>query len=257
MIGAIIGDIVGSAFEWNHHKSTDFKLFSDYSCYTDDTVLTIATADAMLNQLNYSDSYYKWGRNYLDAGYGRNFYTWLMSADRKQMDSFGNGSAMRVSPVGWVCKTMEDTLLEAKKTAFWTHHHPDGIDGAQSVAAAIFLARTGSSKEEIKSFVQNRWKNYDLNRTIEEIRPQYTFDATCPGSVPEAMIAFLDSTDYESAIRLAVSLGGDSDTQACIAGSIAEAFYKEIPEEIVKTARSYLEKPLLAVLDEFESIKIR
>ena len=252
MIGAIIGDITGSVYEWNSVKTTDFELFSDQSDFTDDTVLTIATADALLHNVSYEDAYNQWGRQYFNAGYGHGFLEWIRASTKKPYNSFGNGSAMRVSPVGWMFDTVEDTLSAAKATAICTHNHPDGIAGAQSVAAAIFLARTGSDKKAIKSFITERF-HYNLDRTIDEIRPEYEFDATCPGSVPEAMIAFLESTDYESAIRLAISLGGDSDTQACIAGSIAEAFYQHIPEDFITKARKILEPPMIEILDEFET----
>lgn len=255
MKGAIIGDIVGSVFEWNSIKTTEFELFSYKSHFTDDTVMTLATADALLSQLDYAECYNKWGRKYYNAGYGRNFQKWIRSSEKRPYQSICNGSAMRVSPIGWVFETLDQTLYEAEQSAICTHDHPDGIAGAQAVAASIYLARTGSSKEKIRSFVTERW-NYDLARTIDQIRPEYNFDVTCPGSVPEAIIAFLESTDFESAIRLAVSLGGDSDTQACIAGSIAEAFYGEIPSELVDQARTLLEMPMLKILDDFDNIKI-
>ena len=255
MIGAIIGDCAGSVFEWHSIKTTDFDLFSYKSRFTDDTVMTIATADVLLHQLTYEESYSKWGWRYPKAGYGGRFFKWLRSKNRAPYNSLGNGSAMRVSPVGWVFSTLEETLEEAERSAICTHNHPEGIAGAQSVAAAIYLARTGSSKDEIQSYIEKTWY-YDLHRTIDSIRPDYEFDVTCPGSVPEAIIAFLESTDYESAVRLAISLGGDSDTQACIAGSIAEAFYREIPANIVQEVRTLLDDPLLEILDEFDYIKI-
>ena len=253
MIGAIIGDITGSVFEWNSIKTTDFELFSYKSHFTDDTVMTIATADALLHGVSYEDVYNKWGRLYFNAGYGRSFHKWIRSLTKRPYNSLGNGSAMRVSPVGWIFDTLEDTLSEAEATALCTHNHPDGIAGAQSVAAAIFLARTGSDKNAIKSFISERFQ-YNLDRTLDEIRPGYEFDVTCPGSVPEAIIAFLESTDYESAIRLAISLGGDSDTQACIAGSIAEAFYKYIPEDFITKAKDLLELPMIEILKEFDTV---
>ena len=252
MIGAIIGDMTGSVYEWHSIKTMDFELFSYKSHFTDDTVMTIATADALLHNLSYEDAYNKWGRRYFNANYGRSFLKWIQSSNKRPYNSLGNGSAMRVSPIGWAFDTLEETMTEAEVTAICTHDHPDGIAGAQSVAAAIFLARTGSDKNAIKSFITNRF-HYDLDRTIDAIRPEYEFDVTCPGSVPEAIIAFLESTDYESAIRLAISLGGDSDTQACIAGSIAEAFYKAIPYDYIFNARNLLEPPMIEILDEFEA----
>ena len=253
MIGAIAGDIIGSVYEANPIKSTSFSLFSPNSRFTDDTVLTIAVAFSILNDFNYASSIKNFGLKYPYAGYGGSFYRWLHSAESKPYNSWGNGSAMRVSPVGFAFNSIEDVLTEAKKSAEVTHNHPEGIKGAQATALAIFLAREGKSKAEICREISERF-TYDLNRTIDEIRPDYHFDVSCQGSVPEAIIAFLESRDYEDAVRKGISLGGDSDTIACIAGGIAQAFYKEIPSEIISKARKMLPEEILTIIDEFTLI---
>jgi ADP-ribosylglycohydrolase len=250
MIGAIAGDIIGSVYEASPIKTTDFELFSTYSRFTDDTVLTIATADALMNRLDYATVYRQYGRAYPRAGYGGSFINWLMIDDAPPYNSWGNGSAMRVSPVGLAYDSMEDVLNEAEKSAAVTHNHPQGIKGAQAVALSIFMGRKGKSKYEIRRAIAKKF-GYNLARTIEEIRPGYFFDVSCQGSVPEAIIAFLQSDDVESAIRLAISLGGDSDTMACMAGAIAHAFYKELPQHIEKEVRSRLPQNFLNVIDEF------
>jgi len=253
MIGAIAGDIIGSVYEANPIKSTSFPLFSPNSRFTDDTVLTIAVAFSILNDFDYASSIKNFGLKYPYAGYGGSFYRWLHSAESKPYNSWGNGSAMRVSPVGFAFNSIEDVLTEAKKSAEVTHNHPEGIKGAQATALAIFLAREGKSKAEICREISERF-TYDLNRTIDEIRPDYHFDVSCQGSVPEAIIAFLESRDYEDAVRKGISLGGDSDTIACIAGGIAQAFYKEIPSEIISKARKMLPEEILTIIDEFTLI---
>ena len=250
MIGAIAGDIIGSVYEANPIKTTDFPLFSRYSRFTDDTVLTIATAYALTHNLDYAMAYRRFGRAYPRAGYGGTFVHWLMVDDAPPYNSWGNGSAMRVSPVGFAGDTMEAVLREAEKSAAVTHNHPEGIKGAQVTALAVFMGRKGKTKEEIRRVISGQF-GYNLNRTIDQIRPGYHFDVSCQGSVPEALIAFLQSDDFESAIRLAVSLGGDSDTLACIAGAVAHAYYGKIPPEIEKEVRSRLTPQLLNVLDEF------
>lgn len=250
MIGAIAGDIIGSAYEVYSTKSTDFKLFTSQSTPTDDTVLTIAVADCILNGKEYAKTFKEYGQEYPHAGYGGMFIEWLDSDSDAPYNSFGNGSAMRVSPIGFAFANLEEVLREAETSAAVTHNHPEGIKGAQAIAAAIYLARTGESKERIKEYIEGNFM-YDLNHTLEEIRPHYDFDETCQGSVPESIIAFLESTDYEDAVRKAISLGGDSDTQACIAGGIAQAFYKKIPRHIIKQVREILNNDLLAVVDEF------
>ncbi len=248
MIGAIAGDIIGSVYEWHNLKTIDFPLFDPLCTFTDDTVLTIAIADAILSGTDYGPRLKEWYRLYPDRGYGSGFRRWARSHSR-QGDSMGNGSAMRVSPVGFAFNTLEDVLEEARKSALPSHNHPEGIKGAQSVASAIFLARTGTGKEDIKKYIQETF-GYNLNRTLEDIRPRYRFDATCPGSVPEAITAFLESNDFEDAIRKAISLGGDSDTIACIAGGIAEAFYG-IPDYIRIRTLEELDDTLLSTVDSF------
>jgi ADP-ribosylglycohydrolase len=231
IIGAIAGDIIGSAYEFHNVKSTDFDLFPKGTFFTDDSTMTMATMYALLSGKPYTKAYQKFGRRFPHRGYGGNFKSWLYSENPQPYNSWGNGSAMRASPVGWFAQTLDQALEEAKKSAEVTHNHPEGIKGAQATAACVFLAKTGKSKDEIRQYVTETFA-YNLDRTIDEIRPDYDFDVSCQGSVPEAIIAFLESTDYENAVRLAVSLGGDSDTIACITGGIAEAFYKKIPEAI-------------------------
>jgi ADP-ribosylglycohydrolase len=231
ILGALAGDIIGSSYEFDNVKSTNFELFPKGTFFTDDSVLTAATMYALLYEIDYTEVYQEYGQLYPNRGYGGNFRLWLESDNPKPYNSWGNGSAMRVSPIGWFCNSMNDVLAEAKRSAEVTHNHPEGIKGAQSVAAAVYLARTGKSKNEIKQFIIDRF-GYNLDRTIAEIRPNYTFDESCQGTVPQAITAFLESDNFENAVRLAVSIGGDSDTIACITGGIAEAFYKTIPEYI-------------------------
>lgn len=238
MIGAIAGDIIGSVYEFDNIKTTDFPLFTSESDYTDDTIMTVAVADWLLNGGDLTRVMQEYGRKYPCpmGGYGGRFSGWLREKDPQPYNSWGNGSAMRVSAVGWKFDSLEETLDIARETAIVSHNHSEGIKGAQATAAAIYLARIGKSKQEIKQYIETTFF-YDLNRTCDEIRPTYHFNESCQGTVPEAIIAFLDSTDFENAIRLAVSLGGDSDTLACITGGIAEAFYgvpDTIREEVVK-----------------------
>jgi ADP-ribosylglycohydrolase len=244
IFGAIAGDIIDSSYEFNNVKSMDFELFTHETYFTDDSVMTIATMHALLNSADYSEVYHSFGRIYPHRGYGGQFKEWLHSANPKPYNSWGNGSAMRVSPIGWYCSTIDDVLAEAKRSAEVTHNHPEGIKGAQATALAVFLARTGEGKEVIKETIQERF-GYDLDRTIDEIRPIYKYDVSCQGTVPEAIIAFLESTDFENAIRLAVSIGGDSDTVAAITGGIAEAFYREIPEDIADFVKVLLGADLM------------
>lgn len=248
MLGAIIGDIIGSVYEWNNIKTKDFPLFCDNCFFTDDTVMTVAVADALLNggtAENFIESMKKFGELYPDAGYGGGFRKWLFSDDCKPYNSYGNGSAMRVSPCAWYTKSLVEAEGFAKKSAVVTHNHPEGIKGAQATAAAIYLTRDGKSKTDIKMYIEDKYK-YDLNRTLDEIRPIYKFNETCKETVPEAIIAFLESINFEDAIRNAISLGGDSDTLTAITGSIAEAAYV-IPAEIINKALSYLDEPLREV----------
>jgi len=242
MLGAIIGDICGSIYEAHNRKTTqpaEIDLIHKWCRFTDDTVLTIATAEVLLQNRNYTEAYKDWAYRYPNALFGPTFLHWFQSDSREPYNSWGNGSAMRVSPVGWVFETLEETLAEAQRSAEVTHNHPEGIKGAQSTAAAIFLARTGKSKLEIKEYVESTF-GYDLNRSTGQIRPDYEFDISCMGSVPESIICFLESNDYVHAIQLAISIGGDTDTIACITGGIAEAFYQTIPEELARFANSKL-----------------
>ncbi|MCR4849585.1 MAG: ADP-ribosylglycohydrolase family protein [Bacteroidales bacterium] len=244
MLGAITGDIIGSRFEFNGIKSTDFDLLGRGCRYTDDSAMTIAVAEWLLDDPAHTpealeQKMVKYGELDPGAGFGGKFYNWLFNpvklwpdGIRRPYNSWGNGSAMRVSAVGWMFDSLEETERVAEISASITHNHPEGIKGAQATAAAVFMARNGASKEMVRSYISNKF-GYDLNRTIEQIRPSYHFEVSCQESVPEAIIAFLDSTDYESSIRLAVSLGGDADTQACIAGGIAEAFYG-MPDDLVE-----------------------
>ncbi len=251
MLGAIAGDIIGSIYEFHNIKTKDFPLFGKYNCFTDDTVLTIAVADAILNQGDYSRYIKGYFRRYPNVGYGGNFLIWGQLDSVKPYNSWGNGSAMRVSSVGYAFNDLETVLSEAKKSAEVTHNHIEGIRGAQATASAIFLARKGKSKEEIKAYITENF-GYDLSQTIEEIRPSYQFDVSCQGSVPQAITAFLDATDFEDAIRNAISIGGDSDTIACICGGIAQAFYG-LPDEIASQSFSYLDDELKQVVTEFNS----
>ncbi len=248
MIGAIIGDIVGSIYEFNNIKTKEFELF-DVNCrFTDDTVMTIAVGEALtmcddkekLKEILIK-TMHKYGNLYIDVGFGKYFKKWIQNRDTKPYFSYGNGSAMRVSSVGWYAKTLKEAEELAKITAEVTHNHPEGIKGAQAVAGAIFLARTGKCKEEIKKYIEGY---YNLDFTLDNIRCGYTFKVSCLESVPQAIEAFLESTDFEDAIRNAISIGGDSDTIAAITGSIAQAYY-EIDEDIKETALSFLDNYLL------------
>ncbi len=250
MIGAVIGDIVGSAYEWNSIKTKEFQFFSRKSFFTDDTVLTIATAYSILEGADYVTAFKYFGRKYPNAGYGGSFYNWLISENNAPYNSWGNGSAMRVSPVGFAFDSVNDVLQEAKKNAEVTHNHPEGIKGAQATALAIFMARTGRSKEDIKQEITERF-NYNLNRKSDDIRKKYSFKVSCQESVPESIISFLESANFEDALRNAVSLGGDADTMACIAGGIAQAFYKKIPEKTVIEAKSRLPEEFTEIIKKF------
>jgi ADP-ribosylglycohydrolase len=250
IIGAIAGDIIGSVFEFDNIKTVDFDLFSHKSKFTDDSVLTLATMDAITNQKNYAEAYQSFGKKYPHRGYGGSFQSWIYSENPAPYNSWGNGSAMRVSPIGWYCSSLDEVMAEAQKSAEVTHNHPEGIKGAQSTAAAIYMARTGKSKDEIKKFIIDTF-HYDLNRKIDDIRPDYEFDVSCQGSVPEAIIAFLESTGFENAIRLAISIGGDSDTIACITGGIAEAYYQKIPDTIIENVLRILPQELVKTIEDF------
>lgn len=253
IIGAIAGDVIGSVYEFHNVRHLNFDLFTSFSTYTDDSVLTIAVADCILNEKDFTRTISDYGNNYKHRGYGGNFKNWLSFPPEKQLpyNSFGNGSAMRVSPVGFAFDTLEETLQVAKQSAEVTHNHVEGIKGAQAIASAMFLARKGKTKQEIKDYIIETF-DYNLNFTLNDIRPTYGFNETCQGSVPQAIVAFLESKNYENAIRLAISIGGDSDTIACITGGIACAFYKEIPQEIINFVESTLPQEFLDIIKEFD-----
>jgi len=251
MIGAIAGDIIGSVYEPAPIKTTDFPLFQPRGRFTDDSVLTVAIADALLTGQPYGDAVRDWGRRYPRAGYGGAFFQWLCAADPQPYHSWGNGSAMRVSPVGWAFDCEDEVLRQARLTAEITHDHPEGIKGAQATALAVYLARTGAAKTTIRTRIQSQF-GYDLTQTVETLRPGYTFDVSCQGTVPPALIAFLDAESYEETVRNAVSLGGDSDTLACIAGGIAEAFYGGVPDSIRAEVETRLTPDLWRVVEAFE-----
>jgi ADP-ribosylglycohydrolase len=250
MIGAIAGDIIGSIYEHRPIKSKEFPLFGAGCCFTDDTVLTVAIADAILSERPYAESVRRIGRRYPHAGYGGGFARWLCTDDSGPYHSWGNGSAMRVSPVGYAFSTEDEVLRQARLTAEITHNHPEGVKGAEAAALSIFLARTGHGKESIRARIEDRF-GYDLKRTIDEVRPGYSFDVSCQGTVPEAIIAFLDRESYLDSVRNAVSLGGDSDTLACITGGIAESFFGGVPDDIRRRVERMLTPDLLDVVGAF------
>jgi ADP-ribosylglycohydrolase len=249
MLGAMIGDIVGSVYEWHNIKTTDFILFKNQCFFTDDSVLTAATAKALMTDGDYTKAYQDFARRYPGRGYGGNFNGWIYLDHPKPYNSWGNGSAMRVSPVGFAFDTVVEVLAEAERSAVVTHNHPEGIKGAQSTALAVLMARQNATQKDIRAEISRRF-GYNLDRTLEEIRPTYSFDVSCQGSVPEAIIAFLESRDYEDAIRKAISIGGDSDTIACITGGIAEAFYG-IPENIVEEGYLVLPDEFIIIIEDF------
>lgn len=252
ILGAIFGDIIGSAYEFHRTKNYDFKLYTKHSNFTDDTVCTIAIAYALVNHKSFSETLRKWCRKYFWAGYGGNFRQWIYQEPALPYGSWGNGSAMRVSPVGVWSKTLEESDALAKASAEVTHNHPEGIKGAQSVANAIFMSLQGNSKEHIKDFIERTY-GYDLSRKYEEIKQDYRFEVSCMRSVPESIICFLESHDYESAVRLAVSMGGDADTMACIAGGIAAAFYGSIPDVIMEECMRRLPEEMKEIIEKFNS----
>lgn len=256
MLGAIVGDIIGSIYEKNNIKSKDFPLFQDQSCFTDDTVLTVAIAELILNKgknlvaTDYIEQFKSYFNRYPNAGYGGSFKKWAASNNPQPYSSWGNGSAMRVSPISFAFNDIDSVLLAAKHSAEVTHNHPEGIKGAQATASVIFLARIGQNKTVIKDYIETNFA-YNLSQSLDEIRENYSFDVSCQGSVPQAIIAFLESTDFEDAIRNAISLGGDSDTIACISGGIAHAFYRKVPEVISEQALKYLDSNLRSVTEKF------
>lgn len=259
MIGSIIGDIVGSIYEFtpNNIKTKQFEFFNPNGSYTDDSILTFATADWLLHGGEVAHYYSKYGEKYPwpMGGYGGGFKLWLVRSikhqDYRPYNSCGNGSAMRVGPVGWAFDTIEEILAKAKESAECTHNHPEGIKGAQATALAIMMARHGCDKNEIRSEIEKRFE-YDLQFTCEQIRPTYTWGGTCQDSVPQAIVAFLDGEDYEDSIRNAISIGGDSDTIGCITGSIAEAYFG-VPADLRNSAMNYLPEEFQSIISEFEN----
>lgn len=263
MLGAIAGDIIGSVYEFNSIKTKNFELFGERSRFTDDTVMTAAVAEACEKYLLHKDTeafksdvilqMKKLGSSHVNSGYGESFLRWLTSVDSQPYNSWGNGSAMRVSAAAYVSETIEEAIALAKASAEVTHNHPEGIKGAKAAAVCIFMALHGSSKEEIKKFVEDNF--YSLDFTVDGIRHDYGFDVSCQGSVPQSIQCFLEGKDYEDTVRNAVSLGGDSDTMACIAGGIAEAYFG-IPQRIKEKALSYLDREILGVLKNLSYYKI-
>lgn len=263
MLGAILGDMIGAPFEFDMgNKSKEFPLFSRRSDFTDDSVMTIAVAEALMDTMGKSDeeiktavtaSMQKWGKRYPNAGYGCMFSQWLRTDNPEPYGSFGNGSAMRVSSAGWLFDDIETTRRIAKLTAEVTHNHPEGIKGAEATASAVFLARNGKSKAEIKEYIIREF-GYNLSRTCDEIRPEYHHVESCQETVPEAITAFLEGNDFEDVIRTAVSLGGDCDTLTCISGCMAEAFYG-IPDVISEEGKNRLTDDIITVLEKFDIVK--
>jgi len=250
MIGAIAGDIVGSVYEWENIKTRDFPLFDDECCFTDDSILTIALADTLLTGTPYVENLKTFYRLYPDGGYGGSFHRWAQSAHSAPYNSWGNGAAMRISPVGFAFDDLKTVLVKAEEYTAITHNHPEGIKGGQAAAAAVFLARSGRAKNEIHHYIESNF-GYDLSRHVDDIRPTYVFDVSSQGTVPQAIRAFLDSTDFEDAIRTAVSLGGDSDTLACITGGIAQAFYGGVPASIQDRVYAILDERLAVITRSF------
>lgn len=256
LAGAICGDTIGSAYEFSPTKELDFALFTPLSSFTDDTVCSIALADSLISGRDYSHTLQHWCKKYLDAGYGGMFWQWINTENPIPYGSYGNGAAMRVSPIGAYGRNLDEVMCLAKKTAMVTHNHPEGIKGAQATATAIYYALHGMSKTEIKSFIEKGF-GYDLSCDYFTIQQTYGFDETCQGSVPESILAFLAADSFESTIRYAVALGGDADTQAAIAGGIAAAYYKEIPDAILNEVLNRLPQDMLKILNAFNKTLIK
>ena len=252
LYGALGGDFVGSIYEWHNIKTKEFSLIDSRCQMTDDSILTMATADAICSKMDYAVCYHRWGNMHKHRGYGGSFRAWLNLSEEelKPYGSWGNGAAMRISPVGFAFQTVDDVLDEAEKSASATHNHKEGIRGAQATALAVFLARQGQSKENIRKEIEDRF-DYDLSHSLDAIRPTYSFDVSCQGTVPVAIRAFLESKSYEDAIRNAISVGGDSDTIAAITGGIALAYYKEMPDKLVEAIDNHLTPDMQDVCKRF------
>lgn len=250
IFGAIAGDVIGSTYEFKNEKSVNINLFVEESTFTDDTVLTIAIADAILNNKDFGKTIWEYGNKYIDRGYGGRFLEWLANEKPEPYNSWANGSAMRVSPVGWAYSTLHETLEMAKKSAEVTHNHLGGIRGAQAIASAIYLARNGFSKKAIKEYISQTFE-YNLNFKLDDIREEYKFHVSCKYSVPQAIVAFLESTDFESGVRLAISIGGDSDTISCCESAINCAFFNEIPDDIYNFVKKRLPQEFIDIIDQF------
>lgn len=261
MLGAIIGDIVGSRFEFNNYRKKDFEFLHKDCFFTDDSVMNVAIANALMTCKDYKDlseetikNMLNIGRRYPYSGYGSHFLSWLFGDEQKPYGSFGNGSAMRVSACGFIAKSIEEAKDLSYKVTCISHNHPEGIKGAEATAVAIYLARLGKDKDTIRDYIETHY--YKLDFTIDEIRDTYEFDGSCQGTVPQAIVAFLESKDYEDAIRNAISIGGDSDTMAAITGGIAEAYYG-IPERIIEDAKPFLDETLTNIIAKFYAFKFK
>ena len=254
MLGAIVGDIIGSVYEFDNHRSKEFPLFTERSHFTDDTILTIATAEALMrSDWDFAGRYREYGRKY-PSSYGNNFHRWIHDDDAGPYNSFGNGSAMRVSPVAWFEKHDHRVMILAERSAEVTHNHPEGIKGAQATAMAILWARQGVPRNRIRRDIEMRF-GYDLSASVDELRETYQYNETCQQTVPEAIVCFLEANGFEDSIRNAISIGGDSDTLAAITGSISEAKWG-VPEEIGREALSRLDKHLREVLEAFKTSEL-
>ena len=253
MYGSIIGDICGSIYEFNNYKTDtpeNINIIHPKCYFTDDTILSVAIADAILSDGDYKKNLLKWAWKYPKSGYGYRFMQWCLNKNPQPYNSYGNGSAMRVGSIGWAFDTLEQTIDEAKRTAEVTHNHKEGIKGAQAVAGAIFLARNNKTKTEIKEFIEKEFK-YNLNKDLSAVRKKNKFEVSCQKTVPPAIMAFLGSNDFINSIQIAISLGGDTDTLACITGSIAEAFYKEIPLSIIDFINKKLDDDMKKIISKY------
>lgn len=263
MLGAVVGDVIGSLYEVNNIKEKDFSLFSNQSRYTDDSVMSCAIAKSCINYYNKKDiekfrkdvvkNMRELGRLHINAGYGGTFIKWLLTKNPIPYNSWGNGSAMRVSPVAWVSDSIEECEQLAEASSIVSHNHPEGIKGAKAIASAVFMANNGFDKESIKEYIEEKY--YDLNFNLDDIRYKYKFDVSCQGSVPQAIKSFLEGNDFEDVIRNAISIGGDSDTIAAMAASIAEAYYG-IPNDIADKTNKYLSSDLKQILSDFDSLRV-